>query len=101
LLALEPVTGRTHQLRVHASHASSPLYGDAAYGGPRKIVRTDGSVEALGRVALHAAWVQLPLEGGLRVEAPIPEELVSLWLALGGQAGDFELGLADPLPQGA
>jgi 23S rRNA pseudouridine1911/1915/1917 synthase len=95
------VTGRTHQLRVHSSHAGSPLYGDASYGGPRKIVRTDGSVEALGRVALHAAWVRLPLEGGVRVEAPIPPELVALWEALGGRAEDFEVALADPLVPGA
>jgi 23S rRNA-/tRNA-specific pseudouridylate synthase len=101
LLALEPVTGRTHQLRVHASHARSPLYGDPTYGGPRNLVQSDGSVEALGRVALHAAWIHLPLEGGLRVEAPVPEGLVTLWESLGGQASDFERALEDPLPTGA
>jgi 23S rRNA pseudouridine1911/1915/1917 synthase len=97
LLGLEPVTGRTHQLRVHASHAHSPLYGDPTYGGPRTMVRADGSVEALGRVALHAAWLRLPLEGGVRVEAPVPAELERLWTSLGGQASDFDLALADPL----
>jgi 23S rRNA-/tRNA-specific pseudouridylate synthase len=97
LLGLEPVTGRTHQLRVHASHARSPLYGDPTYGGPRTVVHADGSVEALGRVALHAAWVRLPLDGGVRVEAPIPPELESLWKSLGGEASDFDLALADPL----
>jgi 23S rRNA-/tRNA-specific pseudouridylate synthase len=101
LLGLEPVTGRTHQLRVHAAHAGSPLYGDATYGGPRKIVRTDGSVEALARVALHAAWVHLPLEGGVRVEAPISPEIVALWHSLGGADSDFDLALADPLAVGA
>ncbi len=101
LLGLEPVTGRTHQLRVHSSHARSPLYGDPTYGGPRTIVRPDGSVDALGRVALHAAWVRLPLESGVRVEAPIPTELETLWVSLGGQPSDFELALADPLPTGA
>lgn len=98
LLALEPVTGRTHQLRVHASHAGAPFYGDALYGGPRSLVRAGGSVEPIGRVALHAAWVRLPLEGGLRVEAEIPAELSGLWQALDGTTSDFALALADELP---
>ena len=38
LLAVEPQTGRTHQIRVHASHVGAPLLGDAAYGGPTRIV---------------------------------------------------------------
>ena len=32
LLALSPVTGRTHQLRVHMTHIGCPLLGDARYG---------------------------------------------------------------------
>lgn len=33
-LALEPVTGRTHQLRVHCAHAGHPILGDPQYGTP-------------------------------------------------------------------
>ena len=32
LLALEPVTGRTHQLRVHCQHMGFPILGDPQYG---------------------------------------------------------------------
>ena len=35
LLALEPVTGRTHQLRVHMAHIGCPLLGDTRYATPR------------------------------------------------------------------
>lgn len=32
LLQLEPITGRTHQLRVHCAHAGCPILGDPQYG---------------------------------------------------------------------
>jgi 23S rRNA-/tRNA-specific pseudouridylate synthase len=32
LLALRPVTGRTHQLRLHCSHRGFPILGDPQYG---------------------------------------------------------------------
>jgi len=86
LLALEPVTGRTHQLRVHASHAGCPLYGDAAYGGRKRVTQPDGAVIALRRIALHAAWVELPFSGGVRIESALPAALEELWSALGGSA---------------
>jgi 23S rRNA-/tRNA-specific pseudouridylate synthase len=87
LLALEPVTGRTHQLRVHAAHARAPLLGDRAYGGLTRIVLGSGRVLPVRRVALHAARVTVPRLMGapLEVRAPIPEELVALWRDLGGE----------------
>jgi len=85
LLALSPVTGRTHQLRVHAARASVPFFGDGAYGGAQRLVLANGSVRALGRVCLHAAWVELELgRDRLRVEAPPPDDLVALWSDCGG-----------------
>ena len=36
-LALEPVTGRTHQLRVHCAHMGFPILGDPQYGSPEAI----------------------------------------------------------------
>lgn len=82
VLALDPATGRTHQLRVHAGAHGAPLYGDRSYGGPVRVVAASGAVTALGRVFLHCAWVALPELG--RVEAPLPEALEQLWAALGG-----------------
>jgi 23S rRNA-/tRNA-specific pseudouridylate synthase len=87
LLAVEPRTGRTHQIRVHAAHAGCALYGDATYGGPVKTISKDGRVSAFGRIALHAAWVEVPGDRSstLRVEAEIPADLEAIWTACGGE----------------
>jgi tRNA pseudouridine32 synthase/23S rRNA pseudouridine746 synthase len=50
---LEPVTGRSHQLRVHLLALGHPILGDALYGSPR--------VQALAeRLLLHACTLELP-----------------------------------------
>jgi 23S rRNA-/tRNA-specific pseudouridylate synthase len=91
LLALGPITGRTHQLRVHAAGAGVPLLGDATYGGPARFALGSGSVRALERVALHAAWVEFELEGrALRITSAWPAPLVELWRTLGGSDDDWE-----------
>jgi len=77
LVEASPVTGRTHQIRVHATHADHPIAGDAKYGDPEfdRLLKTRG----LGRLFLHAAKIALPELGAhgrtLRVEAPLPSEL--------------------------
>lgn len=87
LLALTPVTGRTHQLRAHAASAGAPLLGDPSYGGPRRARLSDGRVHPLPRVLLHAAWVELGLGSeAVRVVAPVPPDLVATWETLGGVA---------------
>jgi 23S rRNA-/tRNA-specific pseudouridylate synthase len=91
LLALSPVTGRTHQLRVHAAHGGAPLLGDPSYGGPRGVRLLNGRVVDLPRIALHAAWVELDVEGErIRVEAPFPEDLGRVWHMLGGSDEELE-----------
>jgi 23S rRNA-/tRNA-specific pseudouridylate synthase len=92
LLRLEPLTGRTHQLRLHASHAGAPLLGDSVYGGSTRIVSATGAVRKLDRVMLHALCVTVPDANGapFRVVSPPPRCLVEAWLALGGGARDFE-----------
>jgi 23S rRNA pseudouridine1911/1915/1917 synthase len=86
LLAVEPQTGRTHQIRIHASHAGAPLLGDRDYGGPTRTSLPDGRVVALARIALHAARVSVPGARGepLVASAPVPAELVRAWTGLGG-----------------
>jgi RluA family pseudouridine synthase len=86
LLALEPETGRTHQLRVHASHAGAPLLGDSDYGGDTRIVLGSGRVLAVRRIALHAGRVVVPRSSGkvIEVTADVPAELREVWTALGG-----------------
>ena len=93
LLAASPVTGRTHQIRVHASHAGAPLLGDRDYGGPSRVTLSTGRVLEPRRVALHAARVVIPAASGARLvaAAPVPAELEALWSALGGEAAAWEL----------
>ena len=68
LAACVPVTGRTHQIRVHFASIGHPLAGDDLYGGSR---------EHIGRQALHCAKqsfavpVYTPLPDGIRVEMPL------------------------------
>ncbi|MCC7385283.1 MAG: RluA family pseudouridine synthase [Deltaproteobacteria bacterium] len=70
-----PITGRTHQIRVHLAHAGAPILGDRLYGGPLA-VRVEGELMKLGRTLLHARELIVPLAGGTRrFEAPVPEDL--------------------------
>ena len=89
LLKLEPGTGRTHQLRVHAAFHGFALLGDAAYRGPARITSPDGSVRRLDRIALHAWCVTTPDARGnpWRVTAKVPSVLRDVWrLVDGGDA---------------
>jgi 23S rRNA pseudouridine1911/1915/1917 synthase len=93
VLAVTPVTGRTHQIRVHAAHAGAPLVGDPAYGGPGRVTLANGKVHEPGRVALHALRVVVPDSAGgtLVALAPVPDALKDMWSALGGEAAAWEL----------
>jgi 23S rRNA pseudouridine1911/1915/1917 synthase len=98
LLALEPLTGRTHQLRVHASHAGAPLLGDRAYGGDSRVVLGSGQVVPVRRIALHCARVVVPSASGhaLEASAKIPKELRDLWTAMGGRDEAWHLATDGP-----
>lgn len=88
-LWLTPETGRTHQLRVHASHAGCPLLGDTKYGGPPRLTLHDGQVVSVPRVLLHCAWLDVPVRGaGARrvIALPPPVDFSSVWCAVGGDA---------------
>ncbi len=86
LVELVPVTGRTHQLRLHAASAGAPLFGDRAHGGPTRITSKTGAVRDLGRIMLHAISVELDIEGHLPlfVASTVPKAMVELWSTLDG-----------------
>lgn len=90
LLRFVPETGRTHQLRVHASEAGVPLFGDRAYEGERRCVLRDGSVVTARRVMLHCRRIELPGPSGrLRFDATVPDDMEKVWLDLGGNLEDL------------
>ncbi len=90
VLSLTPITGRTHQLRIHASDAKAPLIGDGAYGGPKKITLPSGKIIEPRRILLHAARVTLSDRETPQVfEAPIPQAFAEMWSALAGAATAF------------
>jgi 23S rRNA pseudouridine955/2504/2580 synthase len=74
LVAAVPLTGRTHQIRVHAVHAGHVLAGDSRYGDPT-LNRSLAGV-GLKRLFLHAQQLEVELDGReIAVEAPLPPEL--------------------------
>ena len=73
LLRLRPLTGRTHQLRLHCAAMGHPLLGDWLYG-------TEDH-ELIARPALHSfeLWLRHPLtEELLHITAPLPEDMKRL-----------------------
>jgi 23S rRNA-/tRNA-specific pseudouridylate synthase len=93
LLRLRPRTGRTHQLRVHAAEAGTPLFGDSLYQGERRKVLPDGRVVTARRVMLHCASVSFPPLSGayMHFEAPLRPDMNRLWRELGGADADLQL----------
>ncbi|MBQ9794123.1 MAG: RluA family pseudouridine synthase [Clostridia bacterium] len=72
LLELYPLTGRTHQIRVHLAYLGCPIVGDDLYGRESELI---------SRHALHATRVELnhPSTGEAMVfESPMPEDLQRL-----------------------
>jgi 23S rRNA pseudouridine1911/1915/1917 synthase len=69
LLDLKPVTGRTHQLRVHLAQVGHPIIGDTLYGG-----------RPAGRLFLHARALEITLPNRRRetFEVPVPAEFTEL-----------------------
>ena len=84
-LELRPLTGRTHQLRVHCAAIGAPILGDAPYGLERE-GRNTAVVDGLSdRLHLHARRLVLPHPrgGSLAVEAPLPSHMVETFRGLG------------------
>lgn len=84
-LALKPLTGRTHQLRVHCETLGTPILGDPKYGG--KAAHLEGFTD---RLHLHARALDFPHPAGgrLRVAAPLPPHMRHTFKDLGFTAGE-------------
>lgn len=79
LLRVKLITGRTHQIRVHAADAGHPLAGDEKYGS-RSV---NGSLRTLGleRIFLHAERISIPevvLGKPLTIDAPLSGDLLGI-----------------------
>lgn len=61
LIEASPLTGRTHQIRVHTQHAGHPIIGDPKYGDPELNHLFAG--RGIGRLFLHAASLTFSLPG--------------------------------------
>jgi 23S rRNA pseudouridine1911/1915/1917 synthase len=80
LLEIRPLTGRTHQIRVHLSAAGHPLAGDRRYGSSRK------SKYKFPRLFLHSHRLSFrhPSTGEwMEFFSPLPDELNSILASLG------------------
>ena len=76
LLEVEPLTGRTHQIRVHLNSIGHPVAGDPLYG-KSKIKNQISKMLGLSRLFLHAESIEFtkPDGGRLKVSADLPADL--------------------------
>lgn len=77
LVQASPVTGRTHQIRVHAQHVGHPIAWDDRYGDRRFDAYT--AKFGLDRLFLHAAYIRFIHPGTeclMEIEAPMEEKLI-------------------------
>ncbi|HLP71244.1 MAG TPA: RluA family pseudouridine synthase [Rhizobium sp.] len=87
-LEMEPYTGRTHQLRVHALYMGHPIIGDPKYFIDDPNWDFPGGVQK--RLHLHARSIDIPHPSGgrLKVTAPLPPHMVQSWNLLGFDEAD-------------
>jgi 23S rRNA pseudouridine1911/1915/1917 synthase len=90
LLEIKLATGRTHQIRVHLKALRHPLVGDPTYGEARwrsLPAAARGALSRFPRPALHAwrlAFAHPATGERVAFEAPLPDDLARLWLAVTG-----------------
>ncbi|WP_374765005.1 RluA family pseudouridine synthase [Yunchengibacter salinarum] len=84
LLALKPLTGRTHQLRLHCAELGHPIVGDGKYGG--KDAFLSGTLSR--KLHLHSRFIELETPAGARLhlEAPLPDHMAETVAMLGLEA---------------
>lgn len=90
-VAMEPLTGRTHQLRAHMAEIGHPIIGDGKYGGSGQENQGDGWGAQLGgiiskKLHLHARTLRFehPItRKEISVTAPLPDHMAQSWDTLG------------------
>jgi tRNA pseudouridine32 synthase/23S rRNA pseudouridine746 synthase len=90
-LLLEPLTGRTHQLRVHCAAMGWPIWGDAIYG---RAPRSGGPP-----LHLHAREVIVPLyknRAPIQVTAPVPAHMRAVLAQCGWRGEELAVGASMP-----
>lgn len=80
-VAAKPVTGRTHQIRVHLAFLGTPIVGDFKYGGDA----AKGTGAVADKLHLHARAIDIahPDGGRLQVTAPLPAHMRASFELLG------------------
>jgi 23S rRNA pseudouridine955/2504/2580 synthase len=88
-MQLSPITGRTHQLRVHCDHIEHPIIGDPKYFSVENW-EAPGGIQ--NRLHLHARRIVLPHpDGGGRkidVTAPLPQHMKQSWNLFGWEEAE-------------
>lgn len=89
-LEMEPYTGRTHQLRVHAAHINHPIIGDTRYFFSDSNWTLPGGIQ--NRLHLHARCIRIPHPSGgiLDIVAPLPPHMVQSFNLLSFNEGDSD-----------
>ncbi len=91
LVKASPVTGRTHQIRVHTQHAGHPIACDDKYGD--KEFETRVKKLGLNRLFLHAYSIKFmhpKTEQEMRITAPLDENLKQVLSLLRKESNDYE-----------
>lgn len=96
-LALEPLTGRTHQLRAHCAALGTPIIGDRKYGPAAP--PTDLGITAAA-LHLHARSITVPHPHGgtLTLTAPLPPHMAASWRFFGFNGDDGRAAAAPARP---
>jgi 23S rRNA pseudouridine955/2504/2580 synthase len=98
-MALEPITGRTHQLRAHMAEMGHPILGDGKYGGSDTDNMGDGWGAGIGgdisrKLHLHARMLKFehPItKEMLTFTAPLPDHMARTWKTLDWGVNDVPL----------